>query len=65
MQKEYVIQFYKTINKLLCNLSFAGQYILQATKTFATFLGHSLSCYRNLVKYHSKNMFLKESLTRS
>ena len=28
MQKEYVIQFYKTINKLLCNLSFAGQYIL-------------------------------------
>ena len=27
MQKEYVIQFYKTINKLLCNLSFAGQYI--------------------------------------
>ena len=28
MQKEYVIQFYKTINKLLCNLSFAGQYII-------------------------------------
>ena len=27
MQKEYVIQFYKTINKLLCNLSFADQYI--------------------------------------
>ena len=27
MQKEYVIQFNKTINKLLCNLSFAGQYI--------------------------------------
>ena len=27
MQKEYVIQFYKTITKLLCNLSFAGQYI--------------------------------------
>ena len=27
MQKEYVIQFYKTINKLLCNLSFACQYI--------------------------------------
>ena len=27
MQKEYGIQFYKTINKLLCNLSFAGQYI--------------------------------------
>ena len=27
MQKEYAIQFYKTINKLLCNLSFAGQYI--------------------------------------
>ena len=26
MQKELVIQFYKTINKLLCNLSFAGQY---------------------------------------
>ena len=26
MQKEYVIQFFKTINKLLCNLSFAGQY---------------------------------------
>ena len=26
MQKEYVIQFYKTINKLLCDLSFAGQY---------------------------------------
>ena len=26
MQKEYDIQFYKTINKLLCNLSFAGQY---------------------------------------
>ena len=26
MQKEYVIQFYKTINKLLCNLSFVGQY---------------------------------------
>ena len=29
MQKEYVIQFYKTITKLLCNLSFAGQYILK------------------------------------
>ena len=28
MQKEYVIQFYKTINQLLGNLSFAGQYIL-------------------------------------
>ena len=28
MQKEYVIQLYKTINKLLCNLSFAGQYII-------------------------------------
>ena len=28
MQKEYVTQFYKTINKLLCNLSFAGQYII-------------------------------------
>ena len=28
MQKEYVFQFYKTINKLLCNLSFAGQYIM-------------------------------------
>ena len=27
MQKEYAMQFYKTINKLLCNLSFAGQYI--------------------------------------
>ena len=27
MQKEYVIQFYKTVNKLLCNLSFAGQYM--------------------------------------
>ena len=27
MQKEYVSQFYETINKLLCNLSFAGQYI--------------------------------------
>ena len=27
MQKEYVIQFYKTITKLLCNLSFAGQFI--------------------------------------
>ena len=27
MQKQYAIQFYKTINKLLCNLSFAGQYI--------------------------------------
>ena len=27
MQKEHVIQFHKTINKLLCNLSFAGQYI--------------------------------------
>ena len=27
MQKEYAIQFYKTINKLLCNLSFAGQYM--------------------------------------
>ena len=26
MQKELVIQFYKTINKLLCNLSFTGQY---------------------------------------
>ena len=26
MQKEYAIQFFKTINKLLCNLSFAGQY---------------------------------------
>ena len=26
MQKEYVIQFFKTINKLLYNLSFAGQY---------------------------------------
>ena len=32
MQKEYVIQFYKTINKVLCNLSFAGQYILQNCK---------------------------------
>ena len=28
MQEEYVIQFYKTMNKLLCNLSFAGQYII-------------------------------------
>ena len=27
MQKEYVIQFKKIINKLFCNLSFAGQYI--------------------------------------
>ena len=27
MQKEYVIQFNQTINKLLCNLSFAGQCI--------------------------------------
>ena len=27
MQKEYVIQSYKTINKLLCNLYFAGQYM--------------------------------------
>ena len=27
MQKEYVIQFYEIINKLLCNLSFAGQYM--------------------------------------
>ena len=27
MQKEYVIQFHKTINKLLCNLSFAGEYM--------------------------------------
>ena len=26
MQKQYVLQFYKTITKLLCNLSFAGQY---------------------------------------
>ena len=26
IQNEYAIQFYKTINKLLCNLSFAGQY---------------------------------------
>ena len=26
MQKQCVIQVYKTINKLLCNLSFAGQY---------------------------------------
>ena len=29
MQKEYVIQFYETINKLLCNLSFAGQYTMK------------------------------------
>ena len=37
MQKEYVIQFYKTINKLLCNLSFAGQYkmILLELLTYA------------------------------
>ena len=28
MLKEYVIQFYKTVNKLLCNLSFVRQYIL-------------------------------------
>ena len=27
MKKEYDIQFYKTISKLLCNISFAGQYI--------------------------------------
>ena len=27
MQKEYLIQFYKTINKLLCYFSFAGQYM--------------------------------------
>ena len=27
MQKKYVIQLYKTINKLLCNLSSAGQYM--------------------------------------
>ena len=31
MLKECVIQFYKTINKLLCNLSFAGQYMLTIT----------------------------------
>ena len=29
MQIECVIQFYKTINKLFCNLSFAGQYNTQ------------------------------------
>ena len=34
MQKEYAIQFYKTINKLLCNLSFAGQYISAHKSTF-------------------------------
>ena len=33
MQKEYAIQFYKTINKLLCNLSFAGQYTLFKLQT--------------------------------
>ena len=32
-KKNNVIQFYKTINKLLCNLSFAGQYI-NATALF-------------------------------
>ena len=37
MQKEYVIQSYKTINKLLCNLSFAGQYtsfLIRPVQTF-------------------------------
>ena len=33
MQKEYTIQFYKTINKLLCNLSFAGQYTFSSVIT--------------------------------
>ena len=32
MQKEYLIQLYKTINKLLCNLSFAGQYIFEVSQ---------------------------------
>ena len=32
MQKEYVIQFYKTITLLHCNLSFAGQYAKQNKK---------------------------------
>ena len=37
MQKEYVIQFYKTINKLLSNLSFAGQYMYHIRNVKASY----------------------------
>ena len=32
MQKEFVIRFYRIINKLVCNLSFARQYIYMQTE---------------------------------
>ena len=32
MQKEYVFQFYEAMNKLLCNLSFAGQYMFRLSE---------------------------------
>ena len=34
-------------------------------KTFGKFLGHTLNFCPNLVQFHFKKMFLKESLTRS
>ena len=35
MKKESVIQFYTTINKLLCNLSFADQYTILHNISYA------------------------------
>ena len=39
MQKEYAIQFYKTMNKLLCNLSFAGQYRINSLRSIFWYSG--------------------------
>ena len=56
MQKEYAIRFYETINKLLCNLYFAGQYIWFRRQT-PTAQGNALRL-ASVHKYENTEIFL-------
>ena len=51
MQKEYVIQFYKPITKLLCNLSFAGQYISAISITDTPYIPLTNYSVKHVVRY--------------
>ena len=55
MQKQYVIQFYKSINKLLCNLSFAGQYILPMKILIRIKHGNSYILLNDIILLQTKN----------